>query len=190
MKNLLAPIILLALLPACASAPVPQSNWKSLEFAAGPQDLDESSWAPLDARVVGALTFSGRKPEWPLGIEFGTQYARAESQDDSVASGADFLEFRVGAAWNWLAYDWLRLCCGAGPRLGLVRVTSPGPFNEVTEQSASLGLYAHAGAFVRVHGCFSIGLDGRWADGGDYDVLGASRDASATELLVALRWDL
>ncbi len=190
MNALHVSLVLFPLLPACASAPVPQASWQSLVFAVGPQDLDENSWAPLDARVVGALTFSGRKPEWPCGIEFGMQYARAESQDDSVASGADFLDFRIGAAWNWLANDWLRLCCGAGPRLGLVKVTHPGTFNEVTEQSSSLGLYAHAGAFVRVHGGFSVGVDGQWADGGDYELLGAARDASATELLIALRWEL
>ena len=180
---------LFTLLPACASAPVPQSTWRSFEFSIGPHGLDESSWAPLDSRVVGALTFSERNPGWPCGVEFGSQFARAESQDDSVANGADFLDLRVGAAWNWIANDWLRLCCGAGPHLGFVRVTYPGMFAELSEQSATFGLYAHAGAFVRVHGGFAVGVDGQWSDGTDYDVLGAGRDASTSELLLALRWD-
>src|SRR5258707_12982413 len=117
----------------CESAPRREPSWRSVEFSIGPQGLDESSWAPLDARIVGALTMGGRKPDWPCGMELGFQYARAESKDDSVASGADFIDFRVGAAWEWRAADWLELVCGAGPRIGVVRATRPGTFAEVTE---------------------------------------------------------
>jgi hypothetical protein len=182
-------LLVLPLLGACAAPPTLAPSWQSIELSAGPHGMDEQSWDPLDARVLGALTFSGRKPEWPCGFEFGMQYARAESKDESVASGADFIDFRLGAAWEWLAFDWLRLVCGGGPRLGLVNVTRPGNFAEVTEEGTSLGFYAHAGVFVKVYGSFSVGLEGQWADGSDYDVGGESHDASATELLVALRWE-
>lgn len=176
-------------LGACSAAPRAEPDWHSVEFAFGPQDLPEDSWAPLDARVRGALTYSVRGREWPCGVELGIQFARAESKDDTVTSGADFIDLRVGAAWAWLASDWLRLVCGAGPRIGMVTATRPGMFAEVSDDDAGLGIYAHAGVFVRVRGMFSIGLDGQWTDGSDYDVLGASRDAAATELLLALRWN-
>jgi hypothetical protein len=180
---------LVPLFCACTSEPPAAPGWRSIELSFGPQDLPEDSWAPLDARVRGALTWSGRKPEWPCGIEFGVQYAHAESQDDSVASSADFVDFRVGAAFEWRPSEWLRIVCGAGPRLGLVSATRPGAFLEVTEDDSSVGVYAHAGAFARVVGGLSLGLDAQWADGSDYDVLGESRDAATAELLLALRWD-
>ncbi|NOT32043.1 MAG: hypothetical protein HOP15_16475 [Planctomycetes bacterium] len=159
-----------------------------MEFSFGPHGMDEPSWAPLDARVLGALTWSGRKPGWPSGMEFGIQYAHAKSKDESVARSADFLDFRLGASWEWRPADWLILCVGAGPRLAHAEVTRPGTLAEVTENDASLGVYAHVGTFVVVHGGFSIGLEGQSADGSDYDVLGASRDAAAAEILLALRW--
>jgi hypothetical protein len=180
---------LLAWLGSCASAPTPVEEWQRVEIAAGPHGLDEGSWAPLDARVVGALTWSGRRPGWPCGIEAGAQYARAESQDESVASGADFFDIRVGAAWEWRAFDWLELVCGAGPHFSRVNVEEPGTFMPVTEDDVSIGIYAHAGAFVRVFGSLAVGVEGQWADGTDYHVLGESRSASTAELLVALRWD-
>ena len=122
-------------------------------------------------------------------MEFGFQFARAESKDESVARNADFFDFRLGAAGEWRPADWLILSAGAGPRLALVQVTRPGILNDVTENDGSLGVFAHAGAFVVVHGGFSIGLEGQWADGSDYDVVGASRDAAAAEILLALRWN-
>jgi len=176
-------------LGACTSPPPAAPGWRSFEFAAGPQGLDEDSWAPLDARMTGALTVSLRLPEWPCGIEYGFQYARAESRDSSVSAGADFLDFRIGAATQLRPNDWLLLAGGIGPRFARVEVSVPGTFMPGTEGDASFGLYAHAGAFVRVHGGFAIGVDAQWADGSDYDVLGASRDAGTAELLLALRWD-
>ena len=180
---------IVALLGACSAPPAAVPEWRSIELSLGPHDLDEQSWAPLDARVLGGLTVSGRRPEWPSGVEFSVQYARAESRDDSLASGADFFDFRIGAAWEWRATEWLVLACGAGPRFGLAKVTAPGNFAEVSESDASLGVYAHVAAFVHVGGHFSIGLDGQWADGSDYELLDSPRDAAAAELLVALRWD-
>ena len=182
-------LLCVSMAAACATTG-PEPQWRSVEFRAGPQGLDESSWAPLDARVAAGLYFSGRKPEWPCGLEFGMQYARAESQDESIANGADFLDFRGGAAWQWQAAEWLELVAGGGPRLCLVEVDVPGTFMPSSEQGTSVGLYAHAGAFVRVAGGFSIGVEGQWADGTDYEVLGGSQDASETELLLALRWDI
>lgn len=44
-------------------------------------------------------------------------------------------------------------------------------------------------AFVVVHGGFSVGLEGQWADGSDYDVNDVSRSAAAAEVLLALRWN-
>lgn len=181
--------VLVPLLGACAAAPRAEPGWQSLELSLGPQHLNEDSWAPIDGRVRGALTWSMRKPEWPAGLEFGFQYARAESKDESVASGVDFFEFRAGAAFEWRPLDWLRFVGGVGPRLGLVSADGTGTFGLENEEDSSLGFYAHAGAFAPVVGNFSIGLDGQWMDGSDYDILGESRDASATELLVALRWD-
>lgn len=182
--------MLLALFGACSSTPPVAPGWRSFEFAVGPQDLDEESWAPLDARVRGALTWSAREPQWPCGIEFGFQYARSESQEESVTAGADFFDIRVGAAMEWHPLEWLTLVGGAGPRLGFVSVTLPGTYMPVDEDEASVGLYAHAGAFVRVYRSFSVGLEGQWADGTDYDVMGAPRDAASAELLIALRWGI
>ena len=184
-----ASILLLGALAGCAGAPRLAPEWQSVEVVAGPQDLPEKDWAPLDARVRIGVAFSGRKPEWPCGLEFGMQYARAESQDDSVVRGGDFLDLRLGAAGEWRPADWLTLAAGAGPRLGLLRVTRPGTFMEVEETSSSLGLYAHAGAFVRLAPGFSIGLDGQWTGGSDYHVLGGAQDSAATELLLALRFE-
>jgi hypothetical protein len=181
------PALLLAL-GACTSPPPASPGWRSFEVAAGPQGLDESSWAPLDARTTAALTWSMRQPDWPCGLECSFQYARAESQDDSVSSGADFLDFRIGAATELRPNDWLLLVGGVGPRIALVEASVPGTFMPGNEEDASFGIYVHAGAFVRVHGGFSVGVEGQWADGTDYDVLGASRDAATAELLLALRW--
>lgn len=183
-------LLLVPWLPACRTSAHPPDSTRSLELAAGPLDLPEESWAPLDGRVRGALTIGFREPGWPCGLEVGFQYARAESKDESVANGADFFDFRLGPALEWRPQDRLTFVVGAGARAVLARVTKPGTFLLKTEESSSIGAYAHAGAFVRVHGGFSIGLDGQWADGSDYDLLGKSRDAEALELLIALRWDL
>jgi hypothetical protein len=176
-------------LGGCPSPPPAAPGWRSFQFAAGPQGLDEDSWAPLDARTTGSLTWGLRQPEWPCGIEYGVQYARAESRDSSVSAGADFLDFRLGAATELRPNGWLLLAGGIGPRLALVEASVPGTFMPGSEEGVSFGIYAHAGAFVRVHGGFAIGLDAQWADGSDYDVLGAHRDAGTAELLLALRWD-
>jgi hypothetical protein len=187
--RLLCACCVAALLPSCADTPSKQPAWQSIEISGGPQHLDEDSWAPIDSRVTGALTWSGRKPDWPCGIEIGFQYARSESQDDSVARYADFYDVRLGAAGEWRPFDRLSVVCGAGPRLGIVNVTRPGNYSEVIERDSSFGVYAHVGAFVHVYSNFSIGVDGQWADGADYDVIGDSRNAATSELLLALRWE-
>lgn len=181
--------LLLPLLGACVSTPKLEPRWQSVELSFGPHGMDEQSWAPLDARVLAALTWSRREPGWPCGLELGFQFARAESKDESVARDADFFEGRFGAAAEWRPVRWLLLDGGAGPRLAFVQVTRPGTLNDVTDSGVSLGVFAHAGAFVVVHGGFSIGLEGQWADGSDYDVDDVSRSAAAAEVLVALRWN-
>lgn len=186
-----AALPLLPLLGACVSAPRLEPGWQSVQLCAGSHGLDEDSWEPLDSRALVALTWSRRAQGWPCGMELGLQYAHAENDegDETVAKDADFLDLRFGASAEWRPVRWLLLEGGAGPRLALVEVKRLGNFNVVTDNGGSLGVFAHAGAFVVVHGGFSAGLEGQWADGSDYDVNDVSRSAAAAEVLLALRWN-
>ena len=187
LRALLAPALALVPCGACA-LPTRAPPGSGVELAIGPHGIDDDAWEPIDPRVLGALYWTTRKEGWPCGLEFGLQYAKAKSVDNSQTDGADFFELRGGAAGAWDATSRLRLLAGAGPRLGFVTVDVPGTFNETTERGSTLGVYAHTGAYVRLAGSFGLGLDAQWSTGSDYDVLDGSADATSAELLIALHW--
>lgn len=151
--------------------------------------MGSKGWSDYGERVLVSLNMAGRKPDWPCGLEFAVKYANAESENDSFDSHVDFFDFRVGATEEWRPFTWLRFVVGAGPRIALAKMTYPGTFNEVSENDGSFGLYAHAGVFACILGGFSIGADGQWADGSDYNLNSEDRDAGITVLLISLRWD-
>lgn len=142
-----------------------------------------------DGRAAGAIGWSWRGEEWPCALEFGVQYARAELEEGSDPLDVDVFDMRIGAASSWRPAEWLVLAAGAGPRLSFAQTWVPGEYAEIREDSTSVGLYAHAGAFVRVSDMFSIGADVQAALGSDYDLAGEDRDAQAAGLMLALRWD-
>lgn len=174
---------------ACATQAAAGEFDRSVTLAAGPPRMGSQGWSGYGERVLVSLQAQGRGPGWPCGIEAAVQYANAESKDDSFDSSVEFFAVQFGATEEWRPFSWLRLVAGAGPRLGLASMTYPGMFNQVSENDGSLGVYAHAGLFVRILGGLCLGLDGQWADGSDYRLNDESRAAQVSVLLLSLRWE-
>lgn len=175
----------------------------ALAFAscAGPQswpDVDQSftlaggaveSADGLDGRGAGSVAWSWRGKQWPCAVEFGIQYAGIEIEDAPDSVDAGIFDMRIGAAQSWCPSKRYLLVVGAGPRLSFARTWRSGEYEDAQEDSTSFGLYAHAGAFVRLGDMLSIGADAQAATGTDYDLAGQERDAEAVGLMLALRWD-
>jgi hypothetical protein len=174
-------------LVSCAGPEAAPGAERSFTLGAGAVSLDSDNWS--DERGAASLAWSMRDPAWPCGLEMGVQYAAVEWEDESVSRTADLFDIRCGVTGTWWPATWLQLVAGAGPRLSLAQTSVPATFTEVSEQAASFGLYAHTGAFVRIHSGFSIGVDAQVAAGSDYDLAGEDRAAQMAGLFLALRWD-
>lgn len=183
-------LLALLLLGACQGLPKQDGFEQSLVVAGGAGELGTGGWSEFDDPWLFQTVFALRRENWPVGVELGLQLGGANGTHAGQERDIEMGELWVGAERTWKPSSALILQTGAGLRFAQVSLQKPGfIFADEIDSSASLGAYAHAGAYVHVTGPFALGIDARWADGSDYSLEGVSRDAQLVQVLLGLRWD-
>ena len=184
-------------LVACSCALGGCASMHSEEFdqvftvAAGEGELGSTGLVGYERPWLLSTSYTCEPRDWICGIETGLQVGGADGPDAVLQRSVELSELWLGAAKTWGRHSALRFQAGAGVRFAHAEWMGPGfIFDQGIDADDSLGVYAHAGAFVHVGGPFSIGLDARWADGEDFRLEGLARDSQLTQLLFSLRWDI
>ncbi len=188
------PILLLALLASsCRSAPLDPARefHGSVTALLGNASLGQHGWDGYDDPWALSASFTGQRKDWPVAVEFQTQYAQSNGPTTPERRDAEFKEFALGAARVWPLGSSVFVQAGGGLRIVDVLVTKPGfIFDDTAGHEVSPGLYLHAGIFYTIGPGLAFGADLRWADGTDVHIEGISRDTQLTQFALGLRWEL
>ena len=171
----------------------PSSSVTDVFVLLGARRLDDSTaWDMLDEPVVFGVEFANRRRGSWFGFEGGFQAA----YDDTNVLGVDvsdlFLEFYLGGriTGDLGADGRFHPYLGLGGTLIYAEVTGEAGGLSVSDDDTSLGLYGHAGVYVRLGQVFQLGLDARAVTGTDVSLFGIASDADYTQLALLLGWTL
>jgi hypothetical protein len=181
---------IVSLAPTAAALPQdPEPLRETYLFHVGARALDDDdAWEDLEEHFM--LGFQGAfHPGGAGGL--GLEYGMSFSADDTEVLGVDV----TGVLFEGLFG--VRYVFGDGPIYPLVGVGVNAVYADVegeqggfttSDDDTTFGGYAHLGAFWRVPGGFSVGVDGRIATTSDLELFGVDTDADYSQIALTLGW--